>query len=90
MKAHAFCRNCILTESFICIFQLFTLREQQTKSRHSSGSTEDGRHSVKDTTSPPPGSDHIIEKDLHPKVCFYMIYINHSLCRVMKVHLQVV
>lgn len=47
--------------------ELFTLREQQTKSRHSSGSTEDGRHSVKDTTSPPPGSDHIIEKDLHPK-----------------------
>ncbi|XP_052798888.1 liprin-alpha-1-like isoform X1 [Mya arenaria] len=48
--------------------ELFTLREQQTKSRHSSGSTEDGRHANKvDTTSPSPGSDHVLEKDHHPK-----------------------
>ncbi|XP_053384775.1 liprin-alpha-1-like isoform X4 [Mercenaria mercenaria] len=48
--------------------ELFTLREQQTKSRHSSGSTEDGRHPVKnDATSPPPSSEHPVEKDHHPK-----------------------
>lgn len=70
------------------IFQLFTLREQQTKSRHSSGSTEDGRHSVKnDTTSPPPSSEHIVEKDHHPKVSVQVqetamrrvLHVNHDI-----------
>ncbi|WAR01613.1 LIPA2-like protein [Mya arenaria] len=52
----------------VALERLFTLREQQTKSRHSSGSTEDGRHANKvDTTSPSPGSDHVLEKDHHPK-----------------------
>ncbi|XP_052233492.1 liprin-alpha-1-like isoform X3 [Dreissena polymorpha] len=48
--------------------ELFTLRELQTKSRHSSGSVEESRHALKmDPTSPTPGSDHVLEKEHHPK-----------------------
>ncbi|KAL3841765.1 hypothetical protein ACJMK2_019867 [Sinanodonta woodiana] len=48
--------------------ELFTLREQQTKSRHSSGSTEDGRIIAKiEATTSPLGMDHIESREAYPK-----------------------